>query len=199
MATDPLEALLERLSTGNEQAAAEVFRTCEPYLRVVVRRQMPAQLRSKFDSVDIVQSVWADVLDGFREAGWRFTDAAHLRAFLVKVTRNRLIDRLRRYHTAAEREQRESETQLERTVTADDPRPSEVAQANELWEQMLSLCPPRHRPILQLKRQGCSLDEIAAQTHLHPSSVRRILYDLARRLALRRPSPEPPSRGGGST
>ena len=49
---------------------------------------------------------------------------------------------------------------------------------------MLALCPPAHRPLLDLKRQGCSLAEIAAQTGLHPSSVRRILYELARRLAV---------------
>jgi DNA-binding IclR family transcriptional regulator len=34
-----------------------------------------------------------------------------------------------------------------------------------------------------MKRQGCSLAEIAAKTGFHESSVRRILYDLARRLA----------------
>ena len=45
--------------------------------------------------------------------------------------------------------------------------------------------------IKRLKRDGHSLDEIAARTGLHPSSVRRILYDLARRLALEAP-PEAP-------
>jgi RNA polymerase sigma-70 factor (ECF subfamily) len=188
MGPDPLDALLDRLSTGDEQAAAEVFRTCEPYLRVVVRRQMPAALRAKFDSVDIVQSAMADVLDGFREGGWKFADAAHLRAFLVKVTRNRFIDRYRQNKTATEREEAETTAQLENTVRRADPSPSEVVQANDLWARMLNLCPPHHRPILEMKRDGASLDEIAAQTHLHPSSVRRILYDLARRLALNRES-----------
>src|SRR5262245_16251039 len=187
MDPDPLDALLDRLSSGDEQAAAEVFRAFEPYLRVVVRRQLPAHLRAKFDSVDIVQSAWADVLDGFREAGWRFADVAHLRAFLVKVTRNRFIDRYRHYRTAVEREAPESSDHLEQVAAAGVERPSEVMKANDLWEQMLGLCPPQHRPILELKRQGASLDEIATQTGLHPSSVRRILYDLARRLAARQP------------
>jgi RNA polymerase sigma-70 factor (ECF subfamily) len=63
------------------------------------------------------------------------------------------------------------------------PRPSELAQADELWELLVRLCPPAHRNLLQLRRQGFALAEIAAQTGLHESSVRRILYDLARRLA----------------
>ena len=48
------------------------------------------------------------------------------------------------------------------------------------------LCPPAHHNLLELKRQGFPLAEIAARTGLHESSVRRILYDLARRLAAAR-------------
>ena len=48
---------------------------------------------------------------------------------------------------------------------------------------MLTLCPVSHRDLLLMRRQGCSLAEIAQRTGLHESSVRRILYDLARRLA----------------
>jgi RNA polymerase sigma-70 factor (ECF subfamily) len=61
-------------------------------------------------------------------------------------------------------------------------RPSQVAQADELWQRMLRLCPPAHHELLRLKRQGCSLAEIAERTGLHESSVRRILYELARRI-----------------
>jgi RNA polymerase sigma-70 factor (ECF subfamily) len=150
---------------------------------MVVRRQLPDRLRAKFDSVDIVQSVWTDVLAGFREAGWRFADADHLRAFLVKVTRNRFIDRVRQHRGALEHERALGVAEPEQFPSSSEPRPSEVVQADDLWRQMLALCPPAHHELLRLKREGCSLDEIAAHTGLHKGSVRRILYDLARRLA----------------
>ena len=54
-----------------------------------------------------------------------------------------------------------------------------------MWESLLSLCPPQHRQILHLKQQGLSLGEIATRTGLHPGSIRRILYELAGRLALK--------------
>ena len=57
----------------------QVFREDEPYLGKAVRRQLPVPLRAKFDSTDILQSVWADVLSCFREAGWVFRDADQLR------------------------------------------------------------------------------------------------------------------------
>ena len=68
------------------------------------------------------------------------------------------------------------------------PRPSEVAQADELWDRILATCPPAHRELLRLKREGLAVAEIAERTGLHPSSVRRILYDLARRLGIARAS-----------
>src|SRR5262249_39596368 len=105
MSTHPLDELLERLCSGDAEAAEQVFRTYEPYLRMVVRRQLPARLRAKFDSVDVVQSVWADVLRGFRESGWRFNSADQLRAFLTRVTRNRFIDRVRQHQRVLDHEQ----------------------------------------------------------------------------------------------
>ena len=74
--------MLEKLSTGEAEAAERVFRE----LRAVSARWSgdgsKAPLRSKFDSMDVVQSVWAEVLKGFRDKEREFADRAHLRAFL---------------------------------------------------------------------------------------------------------------------
>jgi RNA polymerase sigma-70 factor (ECF subfamily) len=191
MSAEPLHALLERLCHGDDQAAEQVFRTYEPYLRKVVRRQLPTRLRAKFDSLDIVQSVWADVLDGFRRAGWRFEDAGHLRAFLVKATRHRFIDRYRQHQRALERERPLGEGEGEGAPVSPGPRPSEEARAGDLWDKLLALCPPEHHEVLRLKRQGLDAPEIAARTGLHEDSVRRLLRQLARRLALHSSSAPP--------
>jgi len=183
MQTDALDQLLEKLSNGDDAAAEEVFRAYEPYLRVVVRRMLPPNMRPKFDSVDVVQSVWADVLRRFRAGGYRFSTVNQLRAFLVKATRNRFIDRARQNRAALQRQQSLEATHAGDHLQASADQPSDLAQANDLWTQMMALCPPAHHGLLELKRQGCSLAEIAQQTGLHESSVRRILYDLARRLA----------------
>jgi RNA polymerase sigma-70 factor (ECF subfamily) len=186
MSVDQLDELIERLNDGDIAAAERAFLAYEPYLRMAVRRQLNGSLRAKLDSMDIVQSVWADVLGRFRESGWRFADRSHLRAFLIKVARNRLIDRRREHHRALEHERPLHETAPQELPQANQPRPSEIVQGRELWELMLEKCPPAHREILRLKRQGLPLAEIAARTGLHEGSVRRILYDLARRLAVPR-------------
>jgi RNA polymerase sigma factor (sigma-70 family) len=186
MSAQPLDDLIDRLNKGDISAAERALMAYEPYLRMAVRRRLSGALRSKLDSMDIVQSVWADVLSGFRDAGWRFADRSHFRAFLVKVARNRLIDRGRQHHRAIQSERTLDETAAEELPKAHDPRPSEVAQGNELWKRMLEQCPPAHREVLVLKRQGHYLSEISERTGLHEGSIRRILYDLARRMAVAR-------------
>ena len=57
MSSDSLDALLQKLTSGDAEAAGAVFLAYEPYLRMVVRRHLSPGLRAKFDSVDIVQSV----------------------------------------------------------------------------------------------------------------------------------------------
>jgi RNA polymerase sigma-70 factor (ECF subfamily) len=107
-----------------------------------------------------------------------------LRNFLVRVTRNCLIDRLRHYRTALEREQELAAAEATDALAANQPRPSEVARANELWENLLAVCPPEHHELLRLKQQGLPLAVIASRTGLHEGSVRRIIRKLARNLAL---------------
>jgi RNA polymerase sigma factor (sigma-70 family) len=176
-----LEDLVARLRAGDVDAAQTLFTSYEPYLRLLVRRQLSADLRAKFDSVDIVHSVWADLLEGFRTARWQFDDLDQVRAFLVKATQHRLIDKARRQLRASSREQPLSSTGPQPASPA--PGPTDEAAAHELWDKLLTLCPPQHRELLTLKRQGFGLAEIASRTGLHASSVRRILYELARRAA----------------
>lgn len=195
MDRDPLDDLLEKLCSGDAEAARDVFLAFETYLRKVVRRHLPVQLQGKLDSVDVVQSVWADLVHGFRSDGWRFSDANHLRNFLIKVTRNRLIDRYRRLHTSAERERPLAADLGVDSYPGRDPSPSQVVEADELWEQMLALSPPEHHEILRLKKQGLPAPEIAARTGLHQDSIRRILRNLARQLAAAAATSEGPQSG----
>lgn len=176
-----LESLLERLKKGDVAAAEQVFLTFEPYLRLLVRRQISADLQAKFDSVDVVQSIWGDLVAGFRAAQWQFADVNRLRAFLIKATLNRFIDRVRQHRQALEHEQPLAAEPL----SCPQPGPVDFVQAEDVWQQLLALCPEQHRELLILKRQGHNLAEIAARTGLHEGSVRRILYDLSRRFASR--------------
>lgn len=172
------EELLIRMSVGDDDAAAEIFEEYAPYLKMVVRRRLSSSLQAEFDSSDVIQSVWGDLLHGFRYGRWSFESPNQLRAFLVKATQNRLVDYVRRRS-----KDREVKTSLSDglTVTKEND-PVDQLNADEKWEIILSKCPAEHRVIVEMKRDGFSANEISDRTGLHPGSVRRILTSLFDRI-----------------
>ena len=193
-----LDRWIERLNNGESAAVEPVLRAYEPYLRIAVRRRLGRRLRVKVDSMDIVQSVFANVINGFRNGGWRFDGRPQLYAFLRRIAWRRLADRYQEHRKVLDREQPLAETAAQRFPDAGTPRPSQVAQGRELWERVLQACPPAHREVVRLRMNGHLLSEIAARTGLHEGSVRRILYDLARRMSLtRRTATRPDGTDGG--
>ena len=193
-ADESLRDLLDRLNRGEERAAREVFEAYGPYLRMIVRRRMTTSMRSKLDSEDIIQSVWADLIDVFRQRRGHFTDAKRLRSFLIRAACNRLIDRQRQHSSALLRERSIDGDEPDLTHRIDLNRPEDLAVADELWDRILASCPPVHRDLIRLKREGLGVAEIAERADLHPSSVRRILYDLARRMGIAQATATPGQR-----
>lgn len=191
MSHESLDHWIGRLNDGEVEAVEPVFRAYEPYLRIAVRRRLSPRLRSKVDSGDIVQSVFADMLRGVRDGGWHFAGRPQLLAFLHKVARRRLADRYRKHGPALEREHPLDEAPSRSLADAAQPRPSQEAQGREFWEGVLRACPPAHHEVVRLRMKGFRMGEIASRTGLHEGSVRRILYDLARRLSIVRGAASP--------
>ena len=179
MTDDSVEEVLEQLGRGEVEALGELVDAYAPYLRAVVRARLSDRLRPHLDSVDVVQSVWVQVIRQLGKDGWRVNDAGHLRALLVTIARRRLASRARK-HTRDGPAGAGWAAAPDRTHAS----PSEAAQGGDLWAKMLRLTPPEHHPILHLRRQGLQLAEIATRTGLHEGSVRRVLRRLSRELAL---------------
>src|SRR2546425_10436683 len=97
-----LSDFLARIRAGDESAARELLTRYEAQVRLVVRRQLPRLLRSRFDSLDFLQSVWGSFFRRVRTGPAEFEDARHLVAFLAPAAKNKGIDEYRR---AASREQ----------------------------------------------------------------------------------------------
>ncbi len=186
MSSNQAEGLLGRLHRGEPAAAAELYTVYSAYLRAVVRRQLSARLRTQFDSADVAQSVWAQIVRKLSSTGWCVENEGQLRALLGVIARRRLYTRARSPAAGMAM----AVEGLDLLPAPGQPRPSEVAQADELWATLLHLCPPEHREVLHLRREGFALVEIAARTGLHEGSIRRILRRLSRELALQtRPLP----------
>jgi RNA polymerase sigma factor (sigma-70 family) len=180
-----IPAFLERIRAGDEQAARELLTRYEAEVRLVVRRQLPRLLRSRFDSLDFLQSVWGSFFRRVRTGPSDFEDSRHLVAFLARAAKNKVIDEYRRVASRKQDISREEPLWGDGSRPKDLPAridsPSEVAEAREVFGRLRELMPEERRTILELKAEGLSSRDIGERLGISERTVQRVLEDLRRR------------------
>jgi len=182
-----LRAVIERIRSGDEEAARELLCRYESEVRLVVRRQLPRLLRSRFDSLDFLQSVWGSFFQRLKsdDSGSEFENGRHLVAFLAKVARNKVIDQSRRAGSQKQDMKREeplwSDGGRPREISGREDSPSEVAGGRETLDRLLSATPADRREIVALKARGLSSREIGDRLGMSERTVQRVIEELRRR------------------
>ena len=181
-----LTNFLRRIQAGDEAAARELLRRFEAEVRLVVRRQLPRLLRSRFDSLDFLQSVWGSFFRRMRTAPTEFEDSRHLVAFLARAAKNKVIDEYRRAASRKQDMRREepiwSDGDKPRDLAAFGETASQVAEAREAFDHLRNLVPEERRAILELKAEGLSSKEIGDRLGISERTVQRVLEELRRRI-----------------
>jgi RNA polymerase sigma factor (sigma-70 family) len=185
-APTPFQELMARVRTGSPEAARELFDRYGEHVRRVVRRKLHQRLRSQYDSLDFQQAVWASFFTG-APVQHLFATPEELMAFLARMAYNKVVDAFRKGLQTARSDLARTKSleqpgpdalPLAGTLAAAQPTPSQMAIANERWEQLLQDKPPQHRRILELLRRGYTHKEIAALAGLHPKVIQRMLRKL---------------------
>jgi RNA polymerase sigma-70 factor (ECF subfamily) len=168
--------LMDRLRSGDAEAAQEIFRRYGPAIQFVVRQRLNRRMRSEFDSLDFVQEAWGSFFHIPPER-CTFRTPQELVTFLSCIARNKVIDAYRqRYRTAKRDLRRVSALQGGRhDPPGRQPTPSKWAIAHEEWERLLQGKPPKIRHALEMLRAGHSRQEIAASLSIHPKRIQRLL------------------------
>jgi RNA polymerase sigma-70 factor (ECF subfamily) len=179
---------LRRIHEGDEDAARDLLRRYEAEVRLVVRRQLPRLLRSRFDSLDFLQSVWGSFFHRVRTTPTEFDDGRHLVAFLARAAKNKVIDEYRRAGSQKGDMRREeplwAEGDRPKEVAAQIETASQVAEAHEAFVKLRDLVPEERRALLELKAAGLSSREIGQRLGISERTVQRVLEDLRRKVAL---------------
>ena len=186
--------LIARVKEGDEAAIRRLIERFGPEVRMMVRRRLPARLRNQFDTVDFTQVVWNSVIVDCRDRSEPFEDAKHLLGFLAGVVHNKIAQEYRRRTRTRKydigREQplyvRKGDRDVPREVAADDPTPSETVQADDRLEQLVAGRSPLEVRIVELRREGLTIDEVAARLDLHEKAVRRVIDSIRARMEARR-------------
>ena len=202
---DCLAQLLGRLKSGDQSAASDILDRYEAQVRLVVRRCLPRVLRSRFDSQDIMQSVWRSFFQRLSgepvedhhgipetpgDAALEFKDSSQLFAFLSKMARNKVIDQYRRetaQKTDIHRLQAFHGNSGSDLDPADDTESAaDLLEAADELSHWRSLVPQDRQILIDLKADGHSSKEIGDKLGISERTVQRVLEDLRVRLERRR-------------
>src|SRR5262249_36628315 len=82
-------ALMQRVRSGSQDAAQQLVEQYGQHILRVIRRMLHKKLRSKFDSLDFQQDVWASFFADQPQKTFDRPEA--LAAFLAKVARNKVL------------------------------------------------------------------------------------------------------------
>jgi RNA polymerase sigma factor (sigma-70 family) len=176
--------LMQRIREGSQEAARELLEDYGPHVFRVVRRRLHRRLRSKFDSSDFVQAVWASFF-ALQPREFRFDSPEELVGFLVNLARNKVVDTVRqrlaslKYDVHREQSLDDSRAVRREEIVAHQPTPSQIAVAKEQWDRLLQQTPAHHRQILDLLRQGNTHLEIAHKLGMDEKTIRRLIRRIA--------------------
>lgn len=181
--TTEFSGLIDRVHHGDQAAAWELLEKYGSHLRRHVRRVLNKEMRSKFDSIDFVQIVWASF---FREPDKlrRLSTPAELMAYLATLARNKVVTEVRRGMGTQKRNIRR-ELRLQDVhederpdLTSREPTPSAVAIFRERWNRLVDDQPKQVREIVEMRFQGSTYHEIAEQLQIHERTARKAIEKL---------------------
>jgi RNA polymerase sigma factor (sigma-70 family) len=177
--------LLSQAEQGDADAARRLLKEFGPHVVRAIRRHLPPDMRSEFDSLDFAQAVWGSFF-AQRQQLAHLEDPEQFIGLLAQMARHKvLMEHRKRYATSKRdktREERQISDPIDEQVLANDPTPSQVAVANDLCRALVADHPQRYQAILEQRLQGRSHEEIAQLLHMHERSVRRVLDRMGRSL-----------------
>lgn len=183
-------AYMGKVRDGDALAICQLLEQFGPLVLRAVRRNLDPRLRSRYDSLDFVQGVWASV---FRRPSClaRLESPADAVRFLKKVARNKVVDAARKAMFAQKRDVRR---ECSFGVLAEEPnfdpdltdrrqaRPSELAHAQEQWRNLVASQPTQFQQIPLLRCLGNTYEEIASTVGVHERTVRKVIRRLSNSL-----------------
>jgi RNA polymerase sigma-70 factor (ECF subfamily) len=185
----PSADLLAQWRDGNQEAAEALFRRYAERLVALARSRLSDRLASRVDPEDVVQSAYRSFFTGARAGRYALQRNGDLWRLLVAITLNKLHRQVE-HHTAGKRaigRQRRlavpgGARSSQPPLLARDPTPAEAAALTDTLERLLRGLEPLERRMVELRLQGCSLDEIASDVCRSERTVRRLLERIRKRL-----------------
>jgi DNA-directed RNA polymerase specialized sigma24 family protein len=183
---DNFREMMRRMRAGDEQAAEQFVRACEPHIQQAVRFPLRYhRLHNVLDCADISQAVLADFFR--RKLAFRESLKTHAQCLrlLVRMARCKVMDEVRKSQALC-RDQRRRDGQLSDELAAlvdhRDAAPGGIAADNELAGEVYRRLSDKERLLAQLRSSGLDWITIARIYGSTPDSARKKLARAMRRI-----------------
>jgi RNA polymerase sigma factor (sigma-70 family) len=155
--------LIDRVSSGDQQAASQLVQEFEPVVRRELRfRLRDSRARVELESMDISQSVLSNLFVRVATREYDLREPEELIRLLITMTRNKIAQKLRDNHRQR-RDSRRTVAGVENMpLESSAPSPSRVLASKELLQQVQQTLNGEERQLVELRCQGLSWEEIAS-------------------------------------
>ncbi|WP_437192017.1 RNA polymerase sigma factor [Planctomicrobium sp. SH527] len=182
-----LAELIDRVRTGDQEAAAILVHQYEPEIRRFIRFRMTSTSVRRFvDSLDICQSVLARFFRSLDSNDIELSDPKQLQALLMQIAQNRIYDVVAWQH-ARKRDARKLEKNGDEVLTrlAASSSPAErLVEMQELVDQVYLHCSEDDRALIERRMNGAEWKELAEDTGASQDAVRKRVSRALERAAL---------------
>jgi RNA polymerase sigma factor (sigma-70 family) len=148
-----------------------------PHVRAAVRRRLSGRLRTRFDSHDFTQNVWASF---FRQSLDRLDlpTEASLVAYLARMAELKVAEEGRKQLTLKADVRRDVPLGEVPEPAARTPTPSGLAVADDRWAALTAGLTDRDREMVQMLHDGETYEAVAERFGLTVKTVQRLIGKL---------------------
>ncbi len=179
--------LVEAMMGGSEEAAWQLTKVYSPHILNVVRASLPRVIRSKVDSQDLLQSIWASLLL-MPEGLPRFAGPDDFLGYVAAVAKYKVVDKHRHYSSRkrnvyaergvaetalADNDASRSDRPPKGSLYTNDPFPSQALLVEDCWRQVVESSNERDQAIVTMRARGETYESIAETLCISERTARR--------------------------
>jgi RNA polymerase sigma-70 factor (ECF subfamily) len=161
--TADFQELICLVRAGDEDAAAQLVRQYEPYIRRRARvRLLGSRLRRRLDSLDICQSVLASFFVRAGLGQYELDTPEQLMKLLAVMVRNKVVNQAEKQQADCRDIRRDAAAGPQaQAVASGAESPSYQLEARELLAETVHRLSPEELQLFELRRQGCAWAAVA--------------------------------------
>ena len=177
-------SLLRRFQSGEQDAATAIYVRYARRLQALAAKQTGADLKTRFDPEDVVQSVFRTFFRRAAAGYYKVPPGEELWRLLLVLSLHKVRD-LAAYHRAQKRDVGKTWSVEDSDAAQSDAKPDDQLAYESLRQVVDDLThnmPTSNRQIIELRIEGFEIGEIAEKTNRAKRTVERTLQHFRERL-----------------